>query len=155
MHKVFRLVTRITSLIFLFILVYVYAFLPETLELKLTGVDTLKVNREHFFYGVLVFFILSSLLLALLKKFMERIPTSPKVFITEARKSGLLAWAEGMGAVINLFLTFTVSFIGMNHNSEHFNINHFVFLVYLGPFMIIGWFFYLIYLLIFTPKTIL
>jgi hypothetical protein len=128
-------------------LLYVYAFLPETVNLYFNPQNTplLQVGQEAFFYGALGIFLVCTLVLTYLKRSLVAMPVSGQMSLS--KKEGLQTWADSLSAILNLFFIFTVSFIGLLHNDEHFNIAYFSFMVYLGPALLIGWIFYLAYLL--------
>ncbi|MFT7034331.1 MAG: hypothetical protein ACJA2S_002845 [Cyclobacteriaceae bacterium] len=146
MYRVFKLVSRITIIIFIGMLLYVYAYLPEVVKLYIDDNDVaiIAVGKEQFFYGCLGIFVVCTLILSYLKKSLQAIPlTNSKDSISEAKKEGLQSWAHSLSVVLYLFFTATIAFIGMYHNSEHFNISNFAFLIYIGPVLLLGWIFYL------------
>lgn len=152
MHRIFKLVSRITILIFIVILLYVYAFLPEVVKLYIDENDVaiIAVGKEEFFYGCLGIFVVCTLILSYLKKSLQSIPvTNSANSISETKKESLQSWANSLSVVLYLFFTFTIAFIGMYHNSEHFNISNFAFMIYIGPILLIAWIFYLPFLLIY------
>jgi len=151
MHKIFKLLSRITVFIFLGILLYVYAFLPEVVNLYLdkSASGGLEIGKELFFYASLGVFIVSTLILSYLKKSLSLIPVnSTDSTMSVAKKSHLRTWANSLSVVLNLFFIFTVSFVGLFHNDEHFNISYFAVIIYIGPFLMLASIFYLIYIFV-------
>jgi hypothetical protein len=62
-------------------------------------------------------------------------------------------WLGGLLFGFNLTIIFSLLFFGLYHNSEHFEIADYLVLLYIGPVIVIGWIFWLIYLLFFNdPK---
>ncbi|MEQ6119963.1 hypothetical protein [Reichenbachiella sp. MALMAid0571] len=152
MHKVFKLISRITAFIFLGMLLYVYAFLPDMVSLyfdkNATGV--LRVGKELFFYSALGLFIVSTLILSYMKKSLNLIQVNSSdgtMTMSIAKKSHLQTWANSLSVVFNLFFIFTVGFVGLFHNDEHFNISYFAVIIYIGPILMVASIFYLIYIL--------
>ena len=150
MHKVFKLISRVTAFIFLGMLLYVYAFLPDTVSLyfdkNATGV--LQVGKELFFYSALGVFIVSTLILSYLKKSLNLIQVnSSDSTMSVAKKSQLQTWVNSLSVAFNLFFIFTVGFVGLFHNDEHFNISYFAAIIYIGPLLMVGSIFYLVYIL--------
>lgn len=153
MHRVFKLVSRITVFIFLAMLLYVYAFLPEMVSLYFDqgGTPIFQMDREVFFYSALGLFMVCTLVLSFLKRTLKTLPVGTTgTSISANKKSGLRVWADSLSVVLNLFFIFSISFVGLFHNDEHFNVSYFAFIVYIGPLLICIWIFYLIYLLLFT-----
>lgn len=151
MHKIFKLLSRITVFIFLGILLYVYAFLPEVVSLYLnkSASGVLEIGKELFFYVSLGVFIVSTLILSYLKKSLSLIPVNTSYStMSVAKKSHLRTWANSLSVVFNLFFIFTVSFVGLFHNDEHFNISYFAVIIYIGPFLMLASIFYLIYIFV-------
>jgi hypothetical protein len=127
-------------------LLYVYAFLPEVVKLYIddNNVALMAVGKEQFFYGCLGIFVVCTLILSYLKKSLHAIPiTTAPHSISENKKESMLIWANSLSVVLYLFMILTVSFIGMYHNSEHFDISNFAFMIYLGPILLLCWIFYL------------
>ena len=151
MYKVFKLLSRITAFIFVAMLLYVYAFLPEMVGLYFGGSEKaiFELSREAFFYSSIILFVVTTVFLSYLKKSLKAVSTAEiSSGLTESKVNGLQFWANGMSVMFNLFLVFSVSFVGMYHNDEHFNNGYFAFLAYLGPLLLIGWIFYLVFILI-------
>ncbi|MFY0652313.1 MAG: hypothetical protein JXQ96_09785 [Cyclobacteriaceae bacterium] len=144
MHRILKLVARITSFIFLGMILYIYAFLPAKVDLSFDQSNTLMFDREQFFYGVILAYALYTVIISFLKKTL----TSASRGQEEGKIENLKIWTDGLSVMLNLFFTFSVIFIGMQHNDEHFNITYFTFLIYLGPILLLGWIFYLLYILL-------
>ena len=150
MHKIFKLLSRITVFIFLGTLLYVYALLPDIVSLYLdkSASGILEIGKELFFYVALGVFIVATLILSYLKKSLNVIPVyATNSTMSVAKKSHLQTWANSLSVVFNLFFIFTVSFVGLFHNDEHLNISYFAVIIYIGPFLMVASIFYLIYIL--------
>lgn len=120
--------------LFLAILLLVYAYLPVMADLTLDNGD-FQVRKEDFFYfGIGVFVVVNLFFLGFQKLFEQ--------FITRVE---VKAWVRGLSFVINIYLTLIVGFIGVINNTNHLNPSGFAYLNYLGPFLIFSWIVGLIY----------
>ncbi len=120
--------------LFLAILLLVYAYLPVMADLTLDNGD-FQVRKEDFFYfGIGVFVVVNLFFLGFQKLFEQ--------FIAKVE---VKAWVRGLSFVINIYLTLIVGFIGVINNTNHLNPSGFAYLNYLGPFLIFSWIVGLIY----------
>lgn len=138
-------------IIFLAILLYVYAFLPEKVGLWFDGfgMATFSAEREAFFYACISIILVVNLVAHIFYRTISLVPIAQGTIISsDTMKNNLSIWAAGFSLILNITMILSVSFIGLYYNSEHFNINYFSFLVFVGPILLISWFFVLIYFLL-------
>lgn len=156
MQRILKFVSRVSILVFLGMLLYVYAFLPEMVDLYIdaSGAAAISVDKEVFFYGAIGIFLVINLVTSLFSRMVGMMPVMSKGLLrTSTMKANLLLWCHGLAIILNAFMLFSVTFIGLYYNDEHFNIKYFSFLVYLGPVMLVLWFFVLFYFLLIDSKN--
>lgn len=135
MLKVVNFLKFLSIVLFLGILLLVYAYLPVMTNLTLDSTD-LRLRKEYFFYfGIGVFVVVNLFFLGFQKLYESHISN------LEVR-----AWVRGLGFVVNIYLTLIIGFIGVINNTTHLDPSGFAYLNYLGPFLIFSWVVGLIYL---------
>lgn len=135
---------------FLGMLLYVYAFLPIKVGLlyDAQGLSSWSMTKELFFYYSIGGFAMINVVIYLYRKSLAKGQRFEAVYWIEMKMGETVYhWLHGLAAAINFLLTFSVIFLGMYHNQEHFDIANYSFLIYLGPILVLGWFFSLFYLL--------
>ena len=89
----------------------------------------LLVNREHFFYGSIIFFILLNIFLIALERMI-----GPLI-----KKEEVRAWIKGLAVVLNFYLACMVGSLGVFNNANDFLPGSYAYLNYVGPILIIIW----------------
>lgn len=149
MIKVIKLLYTLSILIFLGVLLYVYAFLPNIIGVYFDGSGSAQfsMHRADFFYAALGLFVLTNGAIILYRK-MNRgsLNLSVSEFGEMSVPEQVYHWLMGLSLVINVIYVFSIMFVGMYHNSEHFDIKDYVALIYIGPLLLAGWIFWFIYL---------
>ncbi|RED93871.1 hypothetical protein [Marinoscillum furvescens] len=135
MVKVVNFLKFLSIVLFLGILLMVYAYLPVQVSLE-TAPGGYQLHKETFFYYTITGFIVINIVLLAFQK------------LNEKRLSGdpLKAWMRGLGFVVNIYLTLIIGFIGVINNTTHLDPASFAYLNYLGPFLLVAWFVGLFYL---------
>jgi len=152
MIKVANLARIITSLLLIIVLGFVYANLPEMVGLHFN--DEAKpdymIEKSYFFYFTILIFLAFNLLNTIFVKVFEQIPiSSTRMFFTNARfKSDFTSWISSFSPVINLFLIFVISFIGIYNSGDVALINSYSYLAYFGQFLVLAWLVMLIFILL-------
>lgn len=148
MQRIFKFVSGASVVIFMGMLLYVYAFLPEKVGLYYDAneIALWTMGKTNVFYTFLGVFIFVNLITSLLSRSIGIVPVDPAGFIkTEYFKYNLHLWSAGLSFILNLTIIFAIIFIGLYHNDEHFNISYFSFLIYVGPILLTIWIFVLLY----------
>lgn len=149
MIKVTKLLYTLSIFVFLAILLYVYAFLPDQIGIffERDGSASLTIQRADFFYAALGLFVLTNGAILLYRK-MNRghLNLGKTSFEDMSTAEQVYHWLMGLSFVINVIYIFSIMFVGMYHNSEHFDITNYVALIYIGPILLAGWIFWFIYL---------
>lgn len=137
MLRVVNFLKLLSILLFLIILLTVYAYLPIMVALE-PGGGGFEAHKETFFYfSVSVFVLVNVSFLGFQKLFEGNI-----------KNPGLRAWVRSAGFVINIYLTLIIGFIGVMNNTGHLDPSGFAYLNYMGPFLVFSWavgLFYIIY----------
>lgn len=136
MLKVVNFIKLLSIILFLAILLLVYAYLPIMVKLD-PEQELLQLNKETFFYFGMSVFVAINLVFIGFQRLFER----------QIANEVLKAWVRGLAFVVNLYLTFIVGFIGVINNTQHLKIEGFAYLNYLGPFLLVCWLVGLIYLI--------
>ncbi|MEM9338713.1 MAG: hypothetical protein AAGA66_08305 [Bacteroidota bacterium] len=132
MGKAVRVLNRFSSILFIAILLLVYAYLPVQVDLK---VQELSVHKQHFFYYSLGTFILVNILLRLVLGYGLR-----------SLNLSIRSWMMGLIFLLNFYITLIIGFIGVLNNSTHVSPSSYAYLNFLGPILLIGWMIGLIFL---------
>ena len=152
MVRILKFLNALAILSFLCTLLYVYALLPDQVEgyHQLFGKGNLILTKEQIFYGFLTLFIVSNGAIKVYKNLKaQTMNIRQEDYMALSKQEQVFHWLTGLLFGINLTIIFSLLFFGMYHNAEHFNISHYVALLYIGPIVTVGWFFWLIYLLFF------
>lgn len=149
MIKITKFLYTLSIFIFLAMLLYVYAFLPEQFGVYFdsSGEATIMMGRTDFFYAALGLFVLTNGAIVLFRRMNRgRLNLSKTSFDDMTTAEIIYHWLNGLSFVINVIYVFSIMFVGMYHNSEHFDISNYAALIYIGPVLLAGWIFWFIYL---------
>lgn len=137
MLKAVNLLKVLSVLLFLGVLLVVYAYSPIMVKLRPDTPD-LQLHKENFFYFGIAFFAIINIALLAFQRMYEK----------SIQKTEVKAWVRGFTFVINLYLAFIIGFIGVINNTNHLKPEGWAYLNYLGPILIFVWIVGLIYLII-------
>lgn len=138
MLRIVNFLKVLSIILFLIMLLLVYAYLPVMAKLD-PEQGALQLHKETFFYFVVGVFVAVNLVFIGFQKMFEK----------QIKDEVLKAWVRGLAFVINLYFTFIVVFIGVINNAQHLSAAGFAYLNYLGPFLIFSWVIGLFYLIFF------
>ncbi len=130
MDKVLKVVKLLSLIIFLIVLLTIYAYLPKITALHVSGLET---SKETFFYGALALFSLVNFLFSVLSVLFKKRKAST------AKAESLRSWFLSVPIMFNFYLIFIVAYIGIINNADSINPSSYFYLVYLGPILVIGW----------------
>mgnify|MGYP001799359052 FL=1 len=145
MSKVLKIVKFLTVFVFLITLLSVYAFLPKEVSLF---INDMTVEKQTFFYGVLILFCLLNFLFSSLSWFYKRIKES------DPKKKHLKEWTVSLPVPINGCLIFIVAYIGIMNNADSVNPSSYAYLLYLGPLLLVIWIAAVFKILFQSPKAV-
>lgn len=150
MSRNIRIVRTFSIAVFLGVLLYVYAYLPENVGVDADEKDEFStfISKEAFFYFSLIIFSLVNIVFIVFANLMQVIPVRPQGFFTTPDfKERIHNWFSSFGLIINLFFISVVAFIGFFNNADYYHVSSFSIFAYLGQALIFIWivlFFYLL-----------
>lgn len=131
-------------LFFIFLLLYFYAALSETVGLGIDESGTLirVFEKETFFYGMIVIFLILNAVTLFTPKSLETKSNKKlhRIFpIGDPFRDYFLTWFYSFGGMINLSLALLVFFVHSINNQEVIATNQFNFFFYLMPALLVLW----------------
>lgn len=150
MNKFIKLFWFISLLGFLAILLLVYSALPLEVDVSLgsTLVGDMSVSRNTFFYTMIAIVVLSNGLFLALSKAINLIKADDikrNIYLeNDAFRTSLTNWLGSFSAILNLFYAVGTMFVGLHNNPEYVLTSTYSSLAYLSIFLIIGWIFWLV-----------
>lgn len=129
----------ITILLFLGILLYAYANMPDRVGVNEGpgGLPDTFIGRDTFFYLSLLIFLLTNGIFFGLRNMLagKRRSIAPnRLHIAERLKAWLIAFAGSL----NLLYVFFIIYLGVFNNPEYLRLDDYVILVYLGPLIVLA-----------------
>lgn len=147
MDKFIGFFRNVTILLFTGALIWSYAFMASQVSYRFDPAgDALgTANKDTYFFGAIVVFLLANVVCFYFTKVLKKITTTEdgKGIRNRSLKNDLMIWIRGFAGVLNLFFSLILVFLGLMNMSADYNIKTLGFYVYLGPVLILGWFFYL------------
>ena len=143
MNKFLKFFTTVSIIIFLVILLLVYAFLPDPLGLIFNedGLAMKELSKNTFVESTLFLLVFSQIVLILFK--------NGRIFKMKLKREYLITWFQGFHLSINLFIILILIFIGLANNAVDYSFNSIQLISYLAPLVVVAWFLMLpIYLLL-------
>ena len=114
-------------------------------------------GKDAFFFAAIVIFLITNTVCSWFIRTLKKVSTTETGSGIRNRylKADIMVWTKGFAAVLNLFFSLTLIFLALVNMSGNYNIQTLGFYVYLGPLLIVLWFFYLAYILVKrrTPLT--
>jgi len=138
--------------LFLFLLLYVYAALPEfaTYAVNDAGMPLKQVSRDSFFYAAIGVFLVVNLALIVPAKLMEMKLSNSlnRLFpVGDVYRDKMLAWLFSFIAVANLATAVLVFYIHSISNQNVISSSEYNFFFYLAPVLMLVWVALLFYLI--------
>lgn len=131
-------------LLFIFILLYFYSALPETVGLGVNqngSVDKIW-NKGTFFYGMIAAFVIFNGITLYPPKSLETKSNKKlhRIFpIGDSYRDYFLAWFYSFGGILNLSLALLVFFIHAINNQDEISPSKFSFFFYIMPVVLLVW----------------
>ncbi|NVJ45682.1 MAG: hypothetical protein HWE07_01100 [Cytophagia bacterium] len=151
MDKFIGFFRTVSYLLFMAALLWSYAYMvgQVTYRFDTDGNSVYMIDRNLYFFGAVGVFILANVVCSVFIQTLKKITTSEEGVGLRNRslKLDLITWVKGFSAVLNLFFGLVMFFLGLMNLAESRQSATLGFYVYLGPILIVGWFFYLAYLL--------
>jgi hypothetical protein len=124
--KLFRAVWFLSVLLLLADLLYVYASLPEMVRVQEN--ENLSVDREWFFYVVMVSIVVINVMVYLFK-----------IMFAEGEGENARSWFHGLVITINIFLIVSMQAINVYNSREIFDYSRITFFLTGSLGLIVGW----------------
>lgn len=141
----------VTWLVFLGALIWSYAYMTSSVTYRIDpeGNPIGIVDRDTFFFAAVGAFLIVNAVCTGFISVLKKIKTTEDGAGIRNRslKLDVIGWTKGFAGVLNLFLTITLIFLGYMNLSEDFMVDGLGFVIYLGPVLLVIWFFYLVKLL--------
>jgi len=134
MFKVLKFLTNFTILVFLAVVLTVYAFMPQPAGILFDeeGKTIYSVPRDTFFYFSLFAFIAIQLIVFFFIKNLEKKAEGDVM-------QRFLIWSQGFNLAINLFFILFLVFIGLANNAVDYSFSSIQFILYAAPLVVILW----------------
>ncbi|MCV9386113.1 hypothetical protein [Reichenbachiella ulvae] len=149
MVKAIKFCYLISIPLFLAVLLYYYAMLPDQLSLYFEGESSVfNLSKGNFFYSAIGLFILTNGIIIIYRQLAQsQVDQSLIDFADMNRQESLYHWVQGLSLMFNVVYILSIIYIGLFHSKENFDITDYNILVYLGPIFIVLWIFWFFYLL--------
>lgn len=144
MISIVKAVRVISSLGFLGVLLFVYAYLPDTVKLPLDYLEVKEITMQKgsLFYTIIGVFALVSMVSFFVTRMINTLPATEMDF-----KRNLNSWSISFMAIINIFLIFSLIIISIINDSESTVSSHYSVLAYIGPILLVLWLVLLVFLI--------
>jgi len=133
----FAKVLRIfTAIFYVVILLFIYAYLPLTLDLNIEGIG--RIGRGFFFYTAMSVFVVLQLIFYFFRFYVDRAGVGQQLRFT----------VHLLPSVMLFSLTLLIGYLGVLNNAEDIAPSRYYYLNYLSAVLMIGWFFAFLFVLI-------
>lgn len=151
MDKFVGFFRTVSYLMFLAALLWSYAYMvgQVTYRFDTDGNPVYNIDRNTYFFGALAVFIFANVVCSVFIKTLKRIKSSEDGdgLRNTSLQLDVVTWTKGFSGILNLFFSLVLFFLGLMNLAESGQSMTLGFYVYLGPVLIVSWFFYLAYLL--------
>ncbi|WP_305982820.1 hypothetical protein [Roseivirga thermotolerans] len=151
MDKFIGFFRTVSYVLFTAALLWSYAYMvgQVTYRFDTQGNPIYAVDRNTYFFGALAIFILTNVVCSVFIQTLKKIKTTEdgSGLRNRSLKLDLVTWTKGFAGIVNLFFGLIMFFLGLMNLAESQQSKTLGFYVYLGPILIVVWFFYLAYLL--------
>ena len=134
-------------LIFLAALLWSYTSLPfqVTYRIDNTGASLAVMEKGTFFFVSLGFFLLFNIVCIIFLRTLRRIKSEDdgSGLRNRSLKLDVITWVNGFIGILNFFFALILFFVAYMNGSEEFHSTYIAGLIYIGPALILIWFFYL------------
>ncbi len=152
MVKLFNLIRVFSSILLIFVLLFVYSNLPDRVGVvyNASGQVDFYLDKNEFFYTSLILCLVLNLVIVSFVKVFQSLPVNENRFFfsNDLFKETLGAWLASLAPIINMFFIVIVIFIGIYNHGDLELIESYSYLAYLGQFLVLGWIFALVFIII-------
>jgi hypothetical protein len=147
MDKLVGFIRTASYLIFLGALIWAYASMAADVTYRFDGDGSAMeiMNKNNFFFASIGIFLITNIICVFFLNTLKKIKSTEdgQGMRNRSLKLDVITWVKGFAAILNIMFTTFVFFLGfMNMNELKMNILGFY--IYVGPILLIFWFFYLV-----------
>lgn len=151
MNRMAGFFRNVSWLVYMGALLWAYAYLTNEVAYRYNadGVTVNLIDKDTFFFVGLSAFILINAVCMGFNVVLKKIKTTEdgQGIRNRSLKLDVIGWVKGFAGVLNMFLSLIIIFLIYLNGSEEFRVGGLGFFVWIGPIMLVGWFFYLVKLL--------
>ncbi|HBH24229.1 MAG TPA: hypothetical protein DDY13_12495 [Cytophagales bacterium] len=140
LERVIRFVRNVSVILFLGVLLLVYAYLHENPTFYLDENQQIGISLNSFFYGSLIIFAFANLFLNIMLSFSDKIAPGMRsglFFRSAEMKANFRIWLYGFNAATNFFLLSIVGYLGLLNSSDQYGLSGYRWVVYMGPVFVV------------------
>ncbi|PIQ48514.1 MAG: hypothetical protein COW03_09870 [Cytophagales bacterium CG12_big_fil_rev_8_21_14_0_65_40_12] len=147
MDKLVGFIRTASYLIFLGALIWAYASMAADVTYRFDGDGSALeiIDKNTFFFASVGIFLITNIICVFFISTLKKIKTTEdgQGIRNRSLKLDVITWVKGFASILNIMFTTFVFFLGfMNMNELKMNILSFY--IYVGPILLIFWFFYLV-----------
>lgn len=147
MDKLVGFIRTVSYLIFLGALIWAYASMAADVTYRFDGDGSAMemIDKNTFFFASIAIFLVANIICVFFLNTLKKIKSTEdgQGMRNRALKLDVITWVKGFAAILNIMFTTFVFFLGfMNMNELKMDILSFY--IYIGPILLIFWFFYLV-----------
>lgn len=137
-NMIFRtlgLLRGLSTVILLFVLMYVYANMPENVALSTdeAGLKSDYISRPYFFFGALGLAVFANLILYAFGQL------AAKAYSSDIRSQRIKLWTDGLGLFMNLFFVMILFFFNAFNGGERFDFSYLSYPIYISLGLVVIW----------------
>ncbi len=136
MFQIAKVLRIFTSIFFVIILLFIYAYLPLTIDINFDSIG--RVGRNFFFYSAMGSYVVLHLMFYFFRFYVDRAGVGQQLRLT----------VHMLPAVMLFSLTLLIGYIGVLNNAEDIAPSRYNYLNYLSAVLMLGWFFTFLFVLI-------
>ncbi len=145
MDKLVGFFKTLSWLLFLGALLWSYAYLPTQVVYRMNSSADAVIEKGTFFFGSLAFFLVINIVCIIFLRTLKKVKSSEegRGLQNKALKKDLTMWVKGFIGILNFFFTLIVVFVAYMNGAQEFQTSYLGGFVYIGPALLLIWFFYL------------
>ena len=142
---------NITWVGFLAALIFSYSYITSSVayRIDIQGNELGIADKDTFFFGSIAIFIVVNAICMGFVAVLKKIKTTEdgNGIRNRSLKLDIIGWTKGFAGVLNIFLTLMLVILVYMNLNEEFKTSSFRYFLFIGPILLVGWFFYLMKLL--------
>ncbi|MGW8123649.1 hypothetical protein ACV07N_13415 [Roseivirga echinicomitans] len=150
MDKLVGFIRTSSYLIFLAALIWAYASVAGQVSYKFDGDGSVLglVDKNTFFFASVTIFLVANVICVSFIQVLKKIRSTEDGIGIRNRslKLDIITWVKGFAGILNIMFTTMVFFVGYMNMNE-LKIDSLSNFIYVGPILLVFWFFYLVKML--------